>query len=85
MSWGNELLTVAQAYQSDREAESTGIRELDLMESAGGAVARFIQGRWSPRPISVLCGPGNNGGGRFRCSEAFARERMGRTLILDWE
>jgi len=65
MSWGNELLTVAQAYQSDREAESTGIRGLDLMESAGGAVARFIQGRWSPRPISVLCGPGNNGGDGF--------------------
>jgi hydroxyethylthiazole kinase-like uncharacterized protein yjeF len=32
------------------------------MERAGEAVARAIQDRWSPRPVLVLAGPGNNGG-----------------------
>jgi len=33
-----------------------------LMEAAGYAVARIVAGRWSPRPIVVLCGTGGNGG-----------------------
>jgi NAD(P)H-hydrate epimerase len=33
-----------------------------LMDAAGGAIAAAIMARWSPRPIAVLCGPGNNGG-----------------------
>src|SRR5205085_2330739 len=33
-----------------------------LMERAGGGTAEAIRGRWSPRPVLVLVGPGNNGG-----------------------
>jgi NAD(P)H-hydrate epimerase len=32
------------------------------MERAGRAVARVVTRRFSPQPVIVLCGPGNNGG-----------------------
>ena len=35
------------------------------MEQAGKAIATEIARRWSARPITVLCGPGKNGGDGF--------------------
>ena len=44
-----------------------------LMQNAGDAVVREITRRWSPRPVSVLCGPGNNGGDGFVVAAALAQ------------
>jgi hydroxyethylthiazole kinase-like uncharacterized protein yjeF len=59
------LLRVAQMQEADRLTEAAGISGTDLMQSAGAAVAREVMGRWSPRRVAVLCGPGNNGGDGF--------------------
>lgn len=42
-----------------------GVAAADLMDRAGQAVADAIFKRWSPLPVVVLCGPGNNGGDGF--------------------
>lgn len=59
------LLTVAEMYRADAAAAAAGVPSLALMEAAGGAVAREIRRRWRPRRLTVLCGPGNNGGDGF--------------------
>lgn len=57
-----EIITVADMYAADRSAAGHGIPSISLMENAGRAVAENIVQRWSPRPVLVLSGPGNNGG-----------------------
>lgn len=59
------LLSVEEMYRADKLANELGIDGETLMENAGAAVATEIRRRWSPRPVSVLCGPGNNGGDGF--------------------
>jgi len=50
---------------ADNATIAAGIPAADLMEAAGKGVADAIVWRWQPRPVVVLCGPGNNGGDGF--------------------
>ena len=59
------LLSVEEMYRADAAAAASGVLTLSLMEAAGRAVAAAIRQRWRPRPLCVLCGPGNNGGDGF--------------------
>ena len=61
----NVLLSVDEMYKADAAAGAAGVVSLDLMEAAGGAVFEEIQNRWQHRPVTVLAGPGNNGGDGF--------------------
>lgn len=56
------ILTVREMAKADAATIAAGTPGIQLMESAGAAVARSVRARWSPRPVSVLCGPGYNGG-----------------------
>ena len=60
------LLTVDEMYRADAAAAKSGIPSLELMEAAGRGIVRELCRRWpTPRPVTVLCGPGNNGGDGF--------------------
>jgi hydroxyethylthiazole kinase-like uncharacterized protein yjeF len=66
------VLSVAQMAEADRLTMSAGTPGTVLMQHAGEAVAREITRRFTPRPVSVLCGPGNNGGDGFVVAAALA-------------
>jgi NAD(P)H-hydrate epimerase len=59
------LLDVRQMDDADRLSLATGRTVIELMENAGEAVCVEIWKRWASRPVTVLCGPGNNGGDGF--------------------
>jgi hydroxyethylthiazole kinase-like uncharacterized protein yjeF len=60
-----EILTNAEMTNADAFAVAHGVASLTLMENAGQAVADAISERFKPCAVTVLCGPGNNGGDGF--------------------
>lgn len=58
----NALLTPSQMAEVDAASIAAGVSGIELMESAGLAVADAVAANWSQRTVVVLCGPGNNGG-----------------------
>ena len=68
------LLTVVEMTQADALAIAAGTPGIDLMERAGAGIARAIAARWTPRPLVVLAGPGNNGGDGFVAGRLLAEK-----------
>ncbi|BDW95844.1 bifunctional NAD(P)H-hydrate repair enzyme [Thalassospira tepidiphila] len=69
-----EILTTDQMYEADRRTIEGGIPGDVLMQNAGRAVFEEIIRHWSPRSVSVLCGPGNNGGDGFAIAKLLRDE-----------
>jgi NAD(P)H-hydrate epimerase len=59
------LLRVAQMIEADRQTIVAGIPGIELMQAAGNAVAGEIMRRFARCRVTVLAGPGNNGGDGF--------------------
>jgi NAD(P)H-hydrate epimerase len=76
------LLTPHEMAAADQAAMLAGRPGVELMENAGAAVARAVRGRWSERPVVILCGPGNNGGDGFVAARLLAAAGWPVTLAL---
>jgi hydroxyethylthiazole kinase-like uncharacterized protein yjeF len=67
------VFSVAQMTEADRLTIAAGTPGAELMQRAGEAVARELRRRFSARAVTVLCGPGNNGGDGFVVAGSLAR------------
>lgn len=62
MQRDNQILTVAQMRCAEQALIDAGDTVSSLMEIAGRGAADLVWRTAAHRPITVLCGPGNNGG-----------------------
>jgi ADP-dependent NAD(P)H-hydrate dehydratase / NAD(P)H-hydrate epimerase len=78
----NELLDSAEMARADGLAMARGVAGIDLMERAGSAVADAVLARHaSGARVTVVAGPGNNGGDGFVAARLLA-ERGHRVQVL---
>ncbi len=59
---GRQILTTAEMAAADAAAIASGVSGAVLMDRAGAAVVEAVVARFPQQPVTVLCGPGNNGG-----------------------
>lgn len=65
----NAVLTVAQMRTAEAAAMRSGVDEWELMLTAGRAAAAWVARMAAGRSVTILCGPGNNGGDGYVIAE----------------
>ncbi len=59
---GDQVLTADQMRAAEQVLFDRGVSVTDVMEIAAGGAAEWVRRIAAGRNVSVLCGPGNNGG-----------------------
>lgn len=68
------VLTVDQMRAAEQAAMAGGTSEWELMQRAGAGAAQWVMRVAAGRPVTVLCGPGNNGGDGYVIAQALHRK-----------
>lgn len=66
----NQILTAAQMRDAEEALIAGGVSVDELMQRAGRGAADYVWRIAAHRPVTVLCGPGNNGGDGYVIAEA---------------
>jgi hydroxyethylthiazole kinase-like uncharacterized protein yjeF len=77
----NQVLTAAQMREAEAALIRAGSSVEALMRIAGRGAADWIWRICGGRKVTVLCGPGNNGGDGYVIAEAI-RERGGQVAVV---
>jgi hydroxyethylthiazole kinase-like uncharacterized protein yjeF len=67
------VLTVEQMRAAERAAVDAGTSEWELMQRAGRGAALWVMRAAAGRGVTVLCGPGNNGGDGYVIAQCLHR------------
>ena len=77
----DQILTAAQMRDAEAALIAAGTSVDELMQRAGRGAAEWVWRMSGGRPVTVLCGPGNNGGDGYVIAEAI-RERGGAVQVI---
>jgi hydroxyethylthiazole kinase-like uncharacterized protein yjeF len=77
----DQIVTVAQMRAAETALIEGGTSVDMLMQSAGRGAADWVWRMAANRRVTVLCGPGNNGGDGYVIAEAL-RERGGQVALI---
>ena len=77
----DQILTAAQMRAAEEGLIAAGISVDELMQTAGRGVAEWVWRIAAHRAVTVLCGPGNNGGDGYVIAEAL-RERGCKVVVV---
>lgn len=75
------VLTIAQMQAAERALNGQGVDEWQLMQRAGRGAADYVWRISGGRSVTVLCGPGNNGGDGYVIAECLRQRGSAVTVI----
>lgn len=81
MAQSDQILTLAQMREAEERLIAAGSSVDALMQIAGRGAAEWIWRIAARHKVTVLCGPGNNGGDGYVIAEAI-RERGGNVVVV---
>jgi hydroxyethylthiazole kinase-like uncharacterized protein yjeF len=81
MHAADQVLTVAQMRAAEQSLIDGGETVGSLMDRAGIAAADWVSRLAAGRSVSVLCGPGNNGGDGYVIARELARRGNAVTVV----
>ncbi len=77
----DQILSVAQMRAAEQGLIAAGIAVDELMQAAGRGAAEWVWRIAAHRAVTVLCGPGNNGGDGYVIAQAL-RQRGGKVVVV---
>src|SRR5688500_12661373 len=85
MATADPILTVAQMRAAEQALIDGGETVSSLMARAGAGAADWVWRIAAGRPVTVLCGPGNNGGDGYVIARELARRGAKVTVLAPLE
>ena len=79
------VLTIAEMRAAEAAAVSQGTAEWALMQRAGQGAAEYVWRIAAGRPVTVLCGPGNNGGDGYVLAEVLRTRGLDVAVVAPVE
>lgn len=79
------VLTVAQMQAAEQAVFDSGVSVDALMERAGRGAAEYVWRMAAGRAVTVLCGPGNNGGDGYVIAEVLRERGLAVRVVAPME
>ncbi|MEM6826743.1 MAG: NAD(P)H-hydrate dehydratase [Pseudomonadota bacterium] len=77
----SQILTASQMRAAEQELFDAGVSEHELMEVAGVGAAEWVRRLAGGRSVTVLCGPGNNGGDGYVIARKLREWGLGVQIV----